>query len=298
MNDAYVSTIRYELGTPTPLDSFTEPDIMARANLLRQEGTRDIRVCDDAAWQLGARTAQRTLVAAGAVDDLASAVYSSEDARPIGHARALAEFLAAAGVPGLPAVNVIGHGCGNLGPTLGTAAAQLAGGGAGHVLLTLSECAGQRNRLVDHGDALLSDGSVSCLVGTTPVGPGLRILGIETVGLAPERGSSEIRAAARIRKGTQDAVTRLRKRLTTAPERLVLSNYGHSARSWLAAAAEMATDSVIAADVAGLGHCFSIDVLVTVAQAAQRAEIADGDSLLLLCSGPNTWSAIAAVYYG
>lgn len=293
----YLSAIGIALGERTPLDQVAAEDLDGQRETLLAEGLRHVLVSDRAVPDLAAESALRTLAESTVPVD--SVVYCT-DTRPDVTATAdLRTFFRGIERVDLPGTVVGGADCGNFGLGLAAARQTLLAGQADAVLLVTADRVLGGQRYLANGVTVLSDGAASCVVSRRRPerGPALRVL---SAGTTVQRDVADSDRPLTVARATSRAISRIVRAsleplsLTAKDVRhLVTGHYGDSPRSFLAMAAGVSPELAHGPRRAEVGHCFAADVLLGAAGLLDGAA-EPGDLVLLLASGPDTWSAVVA----
>ncbi|MEU4767653.1 hypothetical protein AB0H12_30805 [Actinosynnema sp. NPDC023794] len=290
----YLSCVEHEFGDPVPLSTLADAEVQANLDLLTGEGLRDCRVATSPPVEMAAASVRRTLRAAQ-LPEPDAVVYCCDTPEPgVAPAAVAGDLAAAVGIPTTPVVAAGGGGCGNLGPGLRVARGLLFTEGCSNVVLVTADRAAGSTRYLPHDLTVLSDGAASCVVGTAPLGPAFRLLGIASTANAAAAAGG-LGAAKAVVAGVARATRRVLAAagLTPADCRyLVTGNYGAAVRSLLASAAGFPRHAVHAPGVADLAHCFAADALAGLRGLVADGAVAGGDRLVLLATSPRSWSAV------
>ncbi|MGK5627819.1 hypothetical protein [Streptomyces sp. URMC 123] len=300
----YLSSIAFATGERLSLEALEERDgaaLAGRRDLLHEQGLRHARVSGLPLPELAAASARRTLEAA-AGPAVGAAVYCTDTPADTSATVDLWDFLAAVSRDDLPAVVVGGSGCGNLGPGIAAARNSVLVDGVPAALLVTVDRVKDGPRFLPGGTTVLSDGAASCLISAEPVGqgPAFRIRSLATgFQLDVEASASPLAVARATTKAVGRTVRGALAPLGLAPRdvrSVVTGNYGDTSRSFLAMAAGVDPRRALCPRLADIGHCFSADVLITLADLSERDAPPPGEPLLLLTSSARSWSAIVVEY--
>ncbi|PCG84208.1 hypothetical protein CIB93_20545 [Streptomyces sp. WZ.A104] len=297
----YLSGFAHAAGERVPLAELDDATVADHAERLREQGLRHVRVSASPVPELATASARATLAAAGdaSVD---SAVLCTDTPAAVSPTMDLWDFLAGTGRSDLPGAIVGGSGCGNLGPGLAAARDAVRAGTASSVLLVTADRVSTGTRYLPSGTTVLSDGAASCLVSREPVGDGpavrLRSLSLG-VRLDTESSARELAVARATTRAVGGIVRRALEPLGLERRdvgKILMGNYGDASRSFLALAAGVDPRRAHCPTQADLGHCFSADILVNLAELARRGEAVPGEPVLLLASSPRSWAAALVEY--
>lgn len=290
----FLSCPAHEFGEPVALAELVDAEVRGHLDLLADQGLSRCRVAAAPPHELAVVAASRALLTQLPTEPDAVVYCCDTPGSKMTPASAVGKFAAGVGLISTPVVAVGGGGCGNLGPGLRTARGLLVAEGLSNVLLITSDHAVGDTRYLPDDLTVLSDGAAACVVGTAPLGPAFRLLGVASA-LDARPGGTGLAAAKAVVAGVARATRHvlLTAGLTPADCRfLVTGNYGTAVRSLLAAAAGFPRDKVHAPWVADVAHCFAADALFSLEMLLAHDVLADGDRILLLATSPRSWSAI------
>ncbi|MFI6325065.1 hypothetical protein ACIBG8_46645 [Nonomuraea sp. NPDC050556] len=296
----YLSDIGYTLGEPTPVASVVgDREARDSLDILRQEGVESYRVSESTPAQLAAASCLPQTVAG--LSGSAGVVYCTDSPPSMTLTDDMWDFLCQTGIPDRTAVVSGGSGCGNLGPGLAVARGLLMGGEHMDILLVTTDRVITGTRFVASGLTVLSDSAASCRVTAEPPERGFRVTGMASLVRAATRHHGQGLASARslITAVGQLVPRAFRNSESSATEsrHLLTGNYGVTPRSLLAMAAGLEPEAHYAPRVGELGHCFSADILISLADLDADGSLAHGDQLMLIASSPKAWSVVAVDYY-
>ncbi len=288
MTAIHLSAVHWEHGDPHPVAGLgphtaelTHPD----------SGLAHYRVSGDEIREMAARVAARTAAAAAGPPDLL--VYVSENDRPA--VASLAHLTRELGLGTATHLAVCGHGCGNLVPALQLARNALYAGGHERVLLVLADRVTDGERLMVSGLSVLSDGAAGCLVTREQEpgsGPRFRVDAMTTRTDTASGGGLmsivqlAVDGVADLGAGGRDALAGVRH--------AVFGNYRVTSQQFLLSALGLPPDRLLLGRVADLGHCFSADFLVTLAEQAAAGTVAPGDRVAAAATGTHSLSVLTA----
>ncbi|WP_405749602.1 hypothetical protein OG232_05135 [Streptomyces sp. NBC_01411] len=269
--------------------------------LERDTGLASYRATGLEIWQLAAVAGARTVAAAAEPPDLL--VYVTENDHE--SSGSLTRLVRSLGLPGIPYLRVSGHDCGNLGPALLLAGQALASGEHRRVLLLLADKVLDGDRSQADKLSVVSDGAVGCLVTHEPSGPGgirLAVHGVSAVtdSAAPKQdeGGDRILATVALAVAGAGEITDRTGRELRDFDHLVFPNYRTITQQFLCSAMGASLEQLLAGPAAEFGHCFSADVLVSLAYCAADDRIRPGDHVLAFGDGPNSWTSLAVERLG
>lgn len=292
MHETYISSFGDVLGESrkvSELAASTDADLTTLIEEIGhfRESGRDI-------WELGADAAEQTLARSPGPPDFL--LYVSEnDHDPTGSLARIAHRLR---LPSVEHLALCGRDCGNLAPAVEVASALLGAGRYQRVLLILADRARAGRRVMASGLSVFSDGAASCLVTREPAGTG-GALRVEAVAggtaVRPDDDPARQGILATVRLASDSLDTLLERSGLTREDfaRTVLPNYRPGAQKFLMAALRIPGDRLLLGPVTEIGHCFSADLLITLARQAAAGGLASGDRLLAAAGGPHTWSTMA-----
>ena len=295
LSEVYISSINYVLGKRVAFNQLADPIAQDIRTKLLNEGIEYVRVCNDESWKLATKSALKTLITLhkGTPD---AVLYSSEDFKVSTPAKSLSCFLHSLDLLSLPAITMVGHGCGNLGPALRMAASLLSAEGWCKVLVAVADSAESEKRLNMSSLSILSDGAATCLVTKEPIGPSFRLLAVSTAfSQLPNTQEPSFATARLTLKGVRNAVDNVCQKLSWSRSDftyVIVNNYSRTARKLISLGAGINPTKLLRANVGDIGHCFSADPLINLQQAERQKIFKHGDRLLLISNGANSWSAI------
>ncbi|MBI4579022.1 MAG: hypothetical protein HY718_04925 [Planctomycetes bacterium] len=295
MNAIYISSIHLALGDAVALEALDDPEVSAELARLGEEGLRRVRVAPLKTWQLAAEAATGSL---GVLDEPPpdGVIYTSDDAGTPGQSEALSRLLTALDLQQAAAVAIGGHGCGNLGPALRVARALMIAEGWSRVLFVTADRAGPRRRLRRESLSVLGDGAAACVLENRLRRPSFELCGVATatLPLVPSDGPAFERARLTLR-GVRAAVDRLCEDMSVSRadfDRVVVNNYGATARQLVTMAAGVSADRVLPGAAEDTGHCFSADPFINICRAQTDGVMPDGSRVLVIANGAASWSAL------
>lgn len=302
MRPVYLSAVSYVLGDETPLSGIDDETLQQQAPTLYGQGLKNCRVTDQPAARLAADSARQTLdtVTGRTVDAIVYCTDTAPDKTTTGD---VWDFLLELDLPATPVTVVGGAGCGNLVSGLQAARNMILAEDAATVLLVTSDRVKTGTRYLDNGQTALSDGAASCLVSAEPHRQAFLLRGLATT-FRVDIGTTAVRPIAVARATTAEirkAIRRVTEPLGICPAdfgRLLTGHYARTALAFLAMSAEVPVERVYCPAVAGVGHCFSADALISLVALTNTGEIADGEHVLILAVSPRSWSVAAATFAG
>ncbi|MDH6578560.1 3-oxoacyl-[acyl-carrier-protein] synthase III C-terminal domain-containing protein [Kitasatospora sp. MAP5-34] len=255
------------------------------------------RVSDAEIWELAAVAAERSLAQCAEPPD--ALVYVSQNDPD--SAGSLARVANRLGLATCDSIAVAGHDCGNFGPALRIARDMVRSGTRQRVLLVLADRArSAQDRLMASGLSLFSDGAAACLVSAdAPDSTDASftvdaIAGRTQVRLdGPDLPGDALLATVRL---ARDTTADLLAGTGTTPDEfrhVMFANYRTASQKFLCTAMGFPHERILPGSVADLAHCFSADILVTLAQRHADGSLSPGDRLLASASGPHSWSTLA-----
>lgn len=299
---AYLSSISSVLGDETPLADVDEEIVRSELPNLYEQGLKYCRVSTQPAITLAAESARQTLAAVpdGAVDAIVYCTDTSPDKTTTSDGW---DLLLALDRPTVPMTVLGGSGCGNLGPGLAVARNMVRVGDADTVLLVTGDRVKTGTRYLENGQTVLSDGAASCVVSSRRYGPAFRIDGLSSsfrvdIGTVAARPIIVARATAGTIKNAVRQVTEPLSLAASEFRYLLPGYYGRGPQAFLAMSAGFPTDRVYCPLLAEVGHCFSADVLLSLASLRETRAADDGDRLMLLAMSPRSWSIVVATQVG
>ncbi|MFE4924877.1 hypothetical protein [Streptomyces sp. NPDC056661] len=286
----YLSAISHSLGAKVALPELNDPEVRERLDTLHEQGLRHCRVSAKPPVTLATESACATLDRANR-SDVDTIVYCSDTPPHVGRSRDLWDFQLSIDHPASPGIVVGGSACGNLGPGLAIASSQVRTEGS-TVLLVTTDRLTAGTRYLANGETVLSDGAASCLVGPRPEGPSFALRGLASSVRADAEQSSKSLAVAQV---TARTIGHARSRAVDPPSAhniklLLTGHYGRAPRAFLAMSAGVAPEHVHHPRLADVGHCFSADVLIGLADLLQSDTVANGELVMLLTASPRSWS--------
>jgi 3-oxoacyl-[acyl-carrier-protein] synthase-3 len=165
------------------------------------------------------------------------------------------------------------------------------------VLLVTADRLLDPSRYAREGLTVFSDGAAACVVSTEAAEPSFAVLGIATHS-SPEIGDYRAAEDFTLLEATGRGVAAVMAKLRTGAaaaedvDHVVTSNFGASLRRFLALSAGFPSRPPFAPRAGEIGHCFSADLLINLREFELQDGERDGDRLLLLCSGPRSWTGI------
>ncbi|MFB7947451.1 hypothetical protein ACFC6L_21320 [Kitasatospora phosalacinea] len=296
----YIYAVAHALGEREPISGLTDPVVVDHLDLLHENGFQHYLASSRNVHELAGESATRTLSSVDATQIGAVVYATNSPSENVTHSQDGWAFLRAASLRGVPLTVVGGNGCGNLAIALRTARNAVQAEGLSSALVVTTDRVTSGSRFEDSGSIILSDGAASCVVGPTLRGPGFRLLGVSTAVKAELGGSASLMAMARvIRTGIHRAVENLRRTVPggAGPFRLLVTgNYGLTTRRMFSTLCGFDLSETYAPLVADIGHCFSADLLISLAELEKESLLRHGDRLLLLATSPQSWSLIAVEY--
>ncbi|MBD7917056.1 hypothetical protein H9657_02005 [Cellulomonas sp. Sa3CUA2] len=300
--DVYLAHVAHALGSPVALaelpDAAVAGDAPARRAVLAAEGIGGCLVGDGSKVGSARRAAVASAAGAGSgVDAVLMCTDTAPDRSP---SLDLWDVVSEVGAPHVTAATVGGHGCGNLGAATQLGLDLISGGRESALVVTADRVDPGASRFLESGRTLLSDGAAAAVLTTVRPGHGYRVLAVAAGG-SPARpvGAGGLRGAAPLVAGLGRAVAAVHDASGTGPSdvRHVLpGNVGASARAMIAMAVRARPERVYAPSAASFGHCYSADLLVALAEAPARGDVADGDVVLLVPTSVRSWFVLALQY--
>jgi 3-oxoacyl-[acyl-carrier-protein] synthase-3 len=291
MTPVYLSSIGYVHGEPRATEGLLDQAPEAVVALLAEVPT--YRASDREIWRLAVDAAQQSLCAAHQRPQLL--VYVSENEPDA--TGAVARFVDTLGLNDVEYLTMAGHDCGNFVPALRIAHDAVVAGRCDTVLLVLADSVPARNRLMLNGMSVLSDGASACVVSntvTTTPGAQFRVSGLAgrtSVRLNAAAGTDQtILTTVQLAGDSVRDLLELSKRTRDDYRHVVFGNYRMTSQRFLTTALRFPPDRLLTGAVAELGHCFSADVLVTLAQRYDDGVVTAGDRVLASATGPHSWS--------
>jgi 3-oxoacyl-[acyl-carrier-protein] synthase III len=290
---AHLSQISAAVGAPCPVSELSEVKSGERSAELSSE-LPVYRRSEEPASVLGLNAARQTMSRVASQPNWV--VYCTESLEDEPPSDVLAGLLVDLGLPGTPAMIVNGHGCANLGLSLQVASRLVSSEPDGAALLILGDKAVDDERLLHNEASVLSDGAAACWVGRDASTPGFEVMGF---GFATQADANlrttEVAMARQSVVLVNQAVANLLKNARVELQhftRILVSNYREGPRMLLAYAAGFRRETVMAANTAQFGHCFAADHLMTLGLPQSVDSLRNGESILVLATGPRTCSAI------
>ncbi len=292
-----LSRISAAVGVPCPVSELSEVKSSERDAQLSSE-LPVYRRSEEPARVLALNAARQTMSLVGSQPNWV--VYCTESLEEEPPSDVLAALLVDLGLPRTPAMIVNGHGCANLGLGLQVASRLASSEPSGAALLILGDKAVSDERLLQNEASVLSDGAAACWVGEDASTPGFEVIGfgfatqadanLETTKVAVARQSVFLvdQAVANLLKNARVELQRF--------TRVLVSNYREGPRTLLAYAAGFRRETVMATNTAQFGHCFAADHLMTLRLPQTVDSLRNGESILVLATGPRTCSAIGLRY--
>lgn len=294
MSGVYLARIGYAHGEPVATETLAEQSEVDLSKLAADVPT--FRASDREIWRLAVDAVTGTL--AGSPEPPGLLVYVSEnDPDPTASVARLADVV---GLDTVDYLTMAGHDCGNLVPALRVAHDTVVAGRYESVLVVLADGVQSLGRLMVNGMSVLSDGASSCLVSASVAeGTGARFrfagfAGRTRIARDPVAGPDQSILGTVALAG--DSVHDLLERTKTTRadyRHVVFGNYRLTSQRFLMSAMRFPKDSLLAGDVTELGHSFSADVLVTLAQRYDQGYIAEGDRVVASATGPYSWSMVS-----
>jgi 3-oxoacyl-[acyl-carrier-protein] synthase-3 len=294
MTVLHLSAIEYAHGGQR---SIAELSGQLDAELLGPDtGLSCYRSSDMEIWQLAASAAGRTVAACAQPPDLL--VYVTENDHE--SSGSLTRLVRSLGLPATRYLRVSGHDCGNLGPALLLAGQALASGEHRGVLLLLADKVIDGNRNQADGLSVVSDGAVACLVTGEPSAPGGVSFAVHAVSAVTDSQAADlgeagdrIMATVALSVAGTAAMTQQTALEVKDFDHLVFPNYRMIIQQFLCSAMGAPPERLLAGPMAEYGHCFSADVLVTLAHCASTGGIRPGDRVLACADGPSSWTTLS-----
>jgi 3-oxoacyl-[acyl-carrier-protein] synthase-3 len=165
------------------------------------------------------------------------------------------------------------------------------------VLLVTADKLLDPSRYAREGLTVFSDGAAACVVSADPAESSFAVLGVATHS-SPEIGDYRAADDFTLLQASGHGVAAVAAKLRTAAaaaedvDHVVTSNFGASLRRFLAISAGYPSRLPFAPRAGEIGHCFSADLLINLREFERQDGESDGDRLLLLCSGPRSWTGI------
>ncbi|MFF2354892.1 3-oxoacyl-[acyl-carrier-protein] synthase III C-terminal domain-containing protein [Kitasatospora sp. NPDC058115] len=296
MTDLHLGAIAYEHGDR---HGIAELSGQLDAELLAPDsGLAHFRACDREIHQLAQAAAVRTLAACPQPPDLL--LYVTENDRT--SSDSLVHLARSLDLPGIRYLRVSGHDCGNLGPALLLAEQAVGSGAHRRVLVLLADRVLDGDRSQADRLSVVSDGAAACLVSAEPLdapGPRYAVHGVSTATAAatpaatPGGDGDRILGTVALSVTATGAITRRTGRQPADFDHLLFPNYRTISQQFLCSAMGAPVDRLLIGPVAEFGHCFSADVLVSLAHCADTGRIRPGDHVLAFGDGPNSWTSLA-----
>jgi 3-oxoacyl-[acyl-carrier-protein] synthase III len=296
----YLSEIGYALGAPVPITAAgADSDVSDQVSTLRRQGVGHYLVSASTPSESAARSCRPGALTGSAATS--AVVYCTDSPSEVTPTDDLWDFMCRAGVPEWTALISGGGGCGNLGPGLQAARGLLATKEYHDVLLVTTDRVVDHRRYVAGGMTVLSDSAASCLVSRRVPDSGFRVTGLATTVRAGGSGQEQGLASARSLIAAINELIPRAFRHSSAPVEacryLLTGNFGHTPRQLFAMAAGMEPEAHYAPRVGEIGHCFSADILIGLADLAAEGKLEHGDQLMLVASSPRAWSVVAVDYH-
>lgn len=297
--DVYLAHVAHALGSPVTLgelpDTAVAGDVAARRAALAAEGIGGCLVGDGGKVAAARRAGVASATDAGLGPH--AVLLCTDTAPDRSPSLDLWDVVCEVGAPDVTAATVGGHGCGNLGAATQLGVDLIAGGRQSVLVVTADRVDPGASRYLESGRTLLSDGAAAAVLTTRRPGAGYRVLAV-AAGASPARpvGAGGLRGAAPLVSGLGRAVAAVHAAAGIGPgdvRHVLPGNVGASARAMIAMAVRARPDTVYAPSAASLGHCYSADLLVELAEAPARGDVADGDVVLLVPTSGRSWFVIA-----
>ncbi|WP_441247695.1 3-oxoacyl-[acyl-carrier-protein] synthase III C-terminal domain-containing protein [Kitasatospora sp. McL0602] len=298
MTELHLSAVAYEHGERR---SIAELSGQLDAELLGPDtGLCWYRASDREIWELARAAAARTLADCPEPPDLL--VYVTENDH--GSSDSLVRLVSSLDLPATAYLRVSGHDCGNLGPALLLAEQAIAAGEHRRVLVLLADRVLDGDRSQADTLSVVSDGAAACLVTAEALDVAGARYAVHAVSTATDSTAAAGEEGDRILgtvalSGTATgAVTRRTGREPADFDHLLFPNYRTISQQFLCSAMGVPVDRLLVGPVAEFGHCFSADVLVSLAHCADTGQIRPGDHVLAFGDGPNSWTSLAVERLG
>jgi len=259
------------------------------------------RVSDLEIWQLAAAAGSRTLAVGTELPDLV--VYVTENDHD--SSGSVTHLMHALDLPTARYIRVSGHDCGNLGPALAVARQAIASGEHNCVLLLLADKALDGDRNPANRLSVVSDGAIACIATETAPrfgGAKFAVHGLITitgphVG-SPSEASGKILSTVALSIAAGTAITNETGRELEQFDYLIFPNYRIVSQQFLCSTMGVRLEQLLVGPMAELGHCFSADVLMTLAHCASTGQIRLNDNVLASFDGPNSWTTLSVERLG
>jgi 3-oxoacyl-[acyl-carrier-protein] synthase-3 len=291
----YLSALTYVHGDCHSITELGSQPITELAS--PEHGLACYRSSDLEIWQLAVLACSRTIEISQAPPDLMIYVTENE----LEASRSMARMMRELGLTSTHYLRVSGHGCGNLGPALLLARQALASGAHQRILLVLADRVLDDDRSQVHSLSVLSDGAASCLVTSEPTrSAGAQFAAHEVVTVTefesalPDPSGEGALAMVAMSVAGAAAITRQTGQEVTDYDHLVFPNYRIITQQFLCSAMGVPRERLLIGPAAEFGHCFSADILVTLARCASTGQIKTGDHILACANGLSSCTTLFA----
>jgi 3-oxoacyl-[acyl-carrier-protein] synthase-3 len=204
---------------------------------------------------------------------------------PETHGRFVAGIMAGLGMPSAAFTGITLNRCTNLLAGIDLAAALVASGRHGNVLVVTTDAVADESDRFEQF-ALFSDGAASCLVAAEPYGaPAYEVLGCASTQANGDLDrTNEI--SSDLSRTVNAALLKVGDLALDDIAGLMHANLFVPVVTMKELQAGFAPDQLDTRNVARLGHCFAADPLINLADRAARGRVADGEAYLLAVSVP------------
>ncbi|HEX3786045.1 MAG TPA: 3-oxoacyl-[acyl-carrier-protein] synthase III C-terminal domain-containing protein [Pseudonocardiaceae bacterium] len=294
MTAIHLSAFSYELGDPHSISELG--DEAAAEQPPSNQGLANYLVSHQEIRQLAKTVCKRTLEQSSKAPDLI--VYVSENDRRIDDS--LARIASEIGLPAVRYLAVSGHGCGNLVPALLVVRDALSSGRHDRILLVFADRALDGERQMLSGLSVFSDGAAACMVTGEPedaAGCQAKVTALTTrtqVEIGPEQLAGQS-LLTMVELATAAVADILRDTGCARADfgHVLFPNYRMGSQKFLTTAMGLPPQQLLAGPVGELGHCFSADILITLAMYTASGRLRPGDRLLASATGTYSWSIMA-----
>jgi len=290
----------YAVGELVPVEQVAGRGALAER--LREYGFDTCSVADRPPSELAADAVAELLLRSGLTGgEVDAVVYGtcSHRSEPAGD-QGVRRMLDRLGLAGARLYGVWLGESGNLAGTFRLARALLASTGVRTVLVVVADAVPKRPgeyRAMPNAVTVNGDGTAACLLSTVHRGP-FTVEGIGHCAVpamsAAGRGTG-LREYLEFMTGVRGSLTALYQASGTGPSSyqwLVANNYSTSSLGDFADLAGIPHERVFRGTAPRHGHVFTADGLINLAALTDSAEVAAGDRVLVLSTGPFSWGAI------
>lgn len=267
----------------------------ARLARFRSMGMDRYRASDESASDLAFRSIRNTLEAAGGIP-VGALILCSETPGTSGRFNDIAKHCARYGLASAVPLGISLSSSGNFASGLQVAVALLRTGCYTDIVLATTDCAAgkERNRLMEPGVGIVSDGAASCLL-SSRVALEYRVHGVDLLAnnrmsaFSPE--SDYLAYSLESYKGRKEIFDHAFRGAPGLSPRdirwLIANNYGLNTHKGFSSESGLPMERVFRDNVAALGHVSSADTLINLKDCSGR--LGAGEQVLLLSTGPNSW---------